>query len=161
MDGVNINGGIDEGGGKELSFRCGFDAAVAPVLEKGVGEVLVCLFRECCSPKSVWHLPWPSSGGWWQCLLLHRFWLLWGTPSPFLKNFSKRYQMIAPLKEIKQKSVPIAVVHGVEGPTYTEVTDAAFPSCVDSVVKVLLCCQIFDFGGDPAMRASASPACMF
>lgn len=84
-----------------------------------------------------------------------------GNPFPIFKKLLKKVLKIAPLKEIKQKSVPIAVVQGVEGPTYTEVTDAAFPSCVDSVVKVLLCCQIFDFGDDPAMRASASPACMF
>lgn len=62
LDGVNINSHVDAGGCKELSFRCGFDANVALVLETGVGveEVLGCLLGESCSLKSVWFLPWPS-----------------------------------------------------------------------------------------------------
>lgn len=52
MDGVNINSNVDEGGGKELSFRCGFDANVALVLETlvRVEEVLGCLLGESCIP---------------------------------------------------------------------------------------------------------------
>lgn len=38
MDGANINSNVDEGGCKELSFRCGFDANVALVVELLVGE---------------------------------------------------------------------------------------------------------------------------
>lgn len=65
---MNINSNVDEGGCKELSFRCGFDTNVALVLEMlvGVGEVLGCLIGDSCSLQSVWLLPWPSSEGRWH-----------------------------------------------------------------------------------------------
>lgn len=50
--GVNINSSVVEGGYRELSFRCGFDANVALVFEilEGEEEVLGCHFGESCLP---------------------------------------------------------------------------------------------------------------